>query len=86
MEEIINLRNLINEIDEKILDLINERISLAKKIGVVKKQNGIEIVDKEREQEILINLTAKANEKGIDPEIVKKVWGILIVTSYKEEG
>lgn len=86
MEEIVKLRNQINEVDEKILDLIVERTNLAKKIGVLKKQNGIEIVDKEREEEILTDLINKANEKGLDPEIVKKVWKIFIQVSYEVEG
>jgi hypothetical protein len=43
------LRQVIDEIDEKILDLINQRLSLAKQIGDFKKKGGIQITDSGRE-------------------------------------
>ena len=55
------LRQVIDEIDEKILDLINQRLSLAKQIGDLKKQGGIQIKDSGREEEILNRLLAKNN-------------------------
>jgi len=53
------LRQAIDEIDEKILDLINQRLSLAKQIGDVKKEGGIQILDGGREKEILNRLLEK---------------------------
>ena len=55
------LRQAINEIDEKILDLINQRLSVAKQIGEFKKQAGVQIKDSGREEEILNRLLAKNN-------------------------
>ena len=53
------LRQAIDEIDETILDLINQRLSVAKQIGDFKKQGGIQITDSEREKEILNRLLEK---------------------------
>lgn len=47
------LRDAIDEIDEKILNLINQRLLLAAQIGRLKKQSGLEIVDSGREKIIL---------------------------------
>ena len=55
------LRQAIDEIDDKILDLINQRLSLAKQIGDYKKQGDIQIKDRGREEEILNRLRAKNN-------------------------
>ncbi len=55
------LRQTIDEIDEKILDLINQRLSLAKQIGDFKKQGGLQIKDSGREKEILSRLLEKNN-------------------------
>ncbi len=55
------LRQAIDEIDEKILDLINQRLSLAKQIGDFKKQGDIQITDSGREKEILSRLLEKNN-------------------------
>ena len=55
------LRQAIDGIDDKILDLINQRLSLAKQIGGLKKQGGLQITDSEREKQILNRLLEKNN-------------------------
>ncbi|MBW2564177.1 MAG: prephenate dehydratase [Deltaproteobacteria bacterium] len=50
------LRKSINEIDEKILDLINKRLLIGKEIGHIKKKNKEQITDKARETTILKRL------------------------------
>ncbi|MGD2184943.1 MAG: chorismate mutase [Desulfobacterales bacterium] len=55
------LRRAIDEIDEKIMDFINQRLSLAKQIGNFKKQGSIQITDSERENEIIRRLREKNN-------------------------
>ena len=57
--DIGKLRQSIDVIDEKILDLINQRLSLAKRIGDLKKQGGIQTLDSGREKEILDGLLEK---------------------------
>ena len=57
--DIGKLRQAIDVIDEKILDLINERLSLAKQIGDLKIHAGIQILDSGRETEILERLLEK---------------------------
>ena len=59
--DIGELRQAIDEIDEKILDLVNQRLSLANQIGEFKKQGGIQITDSGREKEILNRLLEKNN-------------------------
>ena len=53
MEEINNLRQKINEIDSKIIELLRERFNVVKDIGKHKKKNGLPIKDPKREQEII---------------------------------
>ncbi|UCE53543.1 MAG: chorismate mutase [Desulfobacterales bacterium] len=55
------LRKAIDEIDEKILDLINERLLLAAQIGHFKKQCGIQVTDSRREKEIMRRVLEKNN-------------------------
>ena len=50
------LRLTIDEIDTKILDLINRRLLLAQQIGVLKTQGGIQIADPWREKDIIDRL------------------------------
>ena len=55
------LRQAIDGIDEKILDFINQRLSLAKQIGDFKKQSGLQVTDAGREKKILNRLLEKNN-------------------------
>lgn len=86
MQKIKELRLNIDEVDQKILALIIERLNLVKKIGDLKKENGIEILDGKREEQVLSKLTILASEKNIDTEIIKKVWKTLMEVSYQIEG
>ena len=50
------LRKSIDEIDEKILDLINQRLLLGKEIGNIKRENKEQVINKAREEAILKRL------------------------------
>ena len=86
MDTIENLRKVIDAIDEQILDLIKSRMDVVAEIGNVKKENHMEVVDEKREEEIYNRLVEKAQEKGVKPEVVKKVWKSLLEISYDIEG
>jgi chorismate mutase/prephenate dehydratase len=71
------LRQAIDGIDEKILDLINERLSLAKQIGDLKKQAGLQILDSGREEEILERLR-KRNKGPMGVEGMRNIFNAII--------
>ena len=48
MEDLDNLRTGINEIDNQIFSLLIQRLGLVYNIGEIKKNNNLEILDKER--------------------------------------
>ncbi len=65
------LRKKIDEIDEKIVNLLKERIEIAKRIGKIKQNIGSESFDLIREKEVL-NRILKMN-KGMFPEDTLKI-------------
>lgn len=71
------LRQAIDEIDETILDLINQRLSVAKQIGDFKKQGGIQITDSEREKEILNRLLEK-NKGPLGADGLRNIFEAII--------
>ncbi len=60
--DISELRNRINEIDDQLTDLFTERMHISSKIGEYKYENGMEVNDPKREQEILDKLSSKAGK------------------------
>ncbi|MCS7125213.1 MAG: chorismate mutase [Candidatus Bathyarchaeota archaeon] len=77
-EKITALRQKIDEIDEKILLLLKERIEISKKIGEEKRKRGIPLRDLERENEKYRQIAEKASKLKLDPEEVKKVYREII--------
>lgn len=53
MIELNLMRKKIDEIDDKLLILLKERLEVSKKIGEIKKKNNMPIYDPVREQEII---------------------------------
>jgi chorismate mutase len=74
MENIQKLRKKIDEIDENILRLLGERSEICRSIGLLKKDQGIPIIDTYRENEVFSNIKAKASDFGLDPDQVEAIY------------
>ena len=77
--DIAALRLTIDEIDAKILDLINQRLSVAQQIGTAKKQGGIQVIDRRREKDILDRLQRK-NNGPLDGDGLQRIFEAIIAT------
>lgn len=73
------LRTEINDVDEKLLQLLKQRFDLSKSIAEIKKNDkSIVLHDPVREKEIINNLKSK---KIIDDVIVEEVWREILYLS-----
>jgi chorismate mutase len=86
LESIAVLRKKIDEIDEKLVLLLRDRIELCKRIGAVKRENGIAVRDFQREDEVYLNVMGKALEAGIDPQKVENIFKGIIFLSVAVQG
>jgi chorismate mutase / prephenate dehydratase len=80
--DISKLRLAIDEIDEKIMDLINRRLRLAQQIGRVKKQGGLQVSDLRREKEIIDRLLQK-NRGPLDDDGLEHIFATIITEGRK---
>ncbi len=64
--ELNKLRNTLDSIDDKMLDLLNERMQTVHKVGELKAQTGGAIYRPEREKAIIDRLEARSKQKGGD--------------------
>jgi len=78
LERIKSLRKDIDEIDERILHFLKDRVEICKTVGAIKRENGIPIRDQQREEEKYRNLMKRASELGLDPHEVKAVYREII--------
>ena len=75
--DISTLRLAIDEIDEKILDLINRRLLLAQQIGTVKAHGDIRIADPRREKDIIDHLL-RTNSGPLDAKSLQRIFTAII--------
>lgn len=58
MDNITKLRNKIDQIDNQIMDLLDQRFSITKEVGIEKAKTNNQILDKNREF-LILEKTAK---------------------------
>jgi len=79
MEELKVLREQIDEIDDKIVELYSKRMQISKQVGIVKSNNHYSVVDGSREKEIINRVTSKVDD---DIKVyTKQVFNTLFDTS-----
>ena len=71
------LRKRLDNLDNKLLILINIRSNIVKDVLKLKKHKS-EIVDKKRISKILNNIKKKSLKKKIDPKITNRIWKNMI--------
>lgn len=77
-------RNKINEIDNKIINLLVKRFKLVKEIAFHKFKDGLPIKDLNREQELIENRNKKFEKLGFkDSSFVSSLYNLIINKSIK---
>ena len=70
-------RNKVDQIDQKIFDLIIKRTQIIKYMLSLKKFKK-EIIDHKRNNEIFKKIKNKSIKNNIDPKITKRIWKAII--------
>ncbi len=78
-------RKEIAEIDERIIQLIDERLSISKKVFEAKRSMGRGISDPDQERRVLGRATDLATELGLDAGEVREIFRILIRMSIQKQ-
>jgi chorismate mutase len=78
MEILKPYRARIDALDDKIVDLLVERIGIIREVGALKFENNIPAVLQDRVDEVINNAAARGKDKGIDPELVRRLYTILV--------
>jgi len=77
-------RKDINDIDGKIIDLLNQRGETVIKIGEIKKKLGLEIYQPHREHEVIEKI--KAQSKVLKPQNIESIWKEIIGACKDVQG
>jgi len=86
LENITTLRKKIDEIDEKFVLLLKDRMELCKRIGKIKKEEGLAVKDLRREDEVYLHIMSKALEYGLDPQKVEAIFKQIVALGVSVQG
>ena len=81
-----DLRKKIDEIDARIVELIAQRQTVSKEIGLGKHQTSRIIEDRERELRVLKHVRGLARDKKISPSDIEGIYKQIIDASKKIQG
>lgn len=76
-ESLTGCRKRINEVDVRILELLNERTRIVEEIGRAKQELDLPIYEPKREDEVYANLLTH-NRGPLTPDAVKRVFERII--------
>jgi chorismate mutase len=78
-------RNEIDDLNKKIVDLLGKRMDLARKIGKIKRKEGIQVRDYEREHQVLTAIREYARLHDLPEKYIEQVFELIIKASREEQ-
>jgi chorismate mutase-like protein len=78
-------RAAIDVVDRQLLQLLNMRAKLACELAKVKRETGMDIVDPEREQQVLAQVR-KNNSGPLDHDAITRIFENIIEEARRVQG
>lgn len=85
MKNLKELRDEIDIIDRRLIEVLQHRMQVVQKVGELKKENGIAPLAPERWQQVLETRSQVAKELGIDENMVRDILEIIHKYALKIE-
>lgn len=70
-------RECIDQLDERLLQILRERITHVREIGRIKKSKGLPLRDECRWQEVLESKQDLAGQLGLSPQFVEQLFQLI---------
>lgn len=85
MDELVNLRKIIDVLDDEILGLISERQEVVTRIGRIKARQKIAVVDLKREEALKEYHEDLGKKYNLSAEFVIRLFEIILEESRKTQ-
>lgn len=85
LSEIEDLRDNIDQLDNKIIAILAERMGIAEQIGICKKKNNITILQSRRWEEIVKNRIKQGVDKKLTKDFMLKLFEIIHQESIQHQ-
>ena len=82
-----SLRTNIEQLDQRIIDLITERVDLSRQVGMLKRAAGMPTLDPAREAAVLRRVAAQARAAQLPDEPVREIfWHVIALCRSAQTG
>ena len=78
-------RTVIDEIDDDLIRGLEKRDMVVGELCQYKAENGVGVVDEDREREVYEKIRRKAEILGLDPNYAESVFRLIIEHSRREQ-
>lgn len=85
METLKPFRARIDALDDQIIDLLAERMDIVREVGMVKAKEKIATVQSDRVVEVRERCAERGAKKGLNPGMVRKIYGLIIDEAHEIE-
>jgi chorismate mutase len=85
-QDFYTLRSQIDQIDDELIDLLAHRMLLAQKMGRLKKDFGVTILQTERWNKILERISIRATNLGLSKEFIKRYFEAVHLESINHQN
>jgi chorismate mutase len=72
------LRDQIDQINQELVRLLSQRLQIARGIARLKKEQGLPILDAERESILLEQVRQFAKEQQLSPNIIEEIFHLVL--------
>jgi chorismate mutase len=84
--ELTRWRSRIEEIDQKLIALLAERVTIGRKTAVLKRAANLPILDPQREAEVIRRAVEAAREHDLPAEAVREIfWQVVGLSRRAQE-
>ena len=84
-EPLAQLRNRIDELDRRLIEVVAERLAVCHQVAEHKQDAGAEVIQPERVRTVLTTRRQWAIEAGVDPDFVEQLLRVLLTETHRIE-
>lgn len=86
MKDLNELRQEIDVIDRQLVALFEQRMAATRNVGLYKLANGIPVLDRSREEQVLASKTALLEDKTLSRDVTELFEAIMAISRRQQQA
>lgn len=78
-------REHLDKLDTALIDILAERMAVSREMGGLKREHDLMVLQSDRYNAVLNTIAAEGQQKGLDPEFLKKIFELIHAESIAQQ-